>query len=213
MGYTLPRFSFASISLTSYPSTEVDTINPGEALQRPRRMGSAGSAGRSPAMPGECAGAVDVAMEEFEAVYAFIYARVGNRADAEDLTQQVALKALPRLRNGWPEPAVRGYLYATARSALASFWSGRRRLPEAELGDNVWFEGRGQELVAPPEAAAWVERTLNALPANYRRVLELRFLRGYSLREAAQEMGKTVGGIKVMQLRALRAAAVLGQTT
>ena len=211
MGYTLPRFSFASISFTSYPDREVDTINPGEALRGPGPISPAIGAGRSPGMAGESVGVVDVAMEEFEAVYAFIYARVGNRADAEDLTQQVALKALPRLRNGWPEPAVRGYLYATARSALASFWSGRRRLPEAELGDNVWFEGRGEELVAPPEAAAWVEKTLNALPANYRRVLELRFLRGYSLREAAQEMGKTVGGIKVMQLRALRAAAVVGQ--
>lgn len=52
-----------------------------------------------------------------------------------------------------------------------------------------------------------MERTLSALPAHYRQILELRFLRGYSLREAAEEMGKTVGGVKVMQLRALRAAA------
>ena len=51
---------------------------------------------------------------------------------------------------------------------------------------------------------------MSALPANYRRVLELRFLRGYSLHETAAEMGKTVGGIKVMQLRALRAAARTG---
>jgi RNA polymerase sigma-70 factor (ECF subfamily) len=138
-------------------------------------------------------------------------ARVGNRADAEDLTQQVALKALPRLRDGWVKPAVRGYLYATARSVLASFWAGRGRIPEAELFDDVWDEGRGRELSASPEAAAWVERTLGALPAHYRQILELRFLRGYSLREAAEEMGKTVGGVKVMQLRALRAAAVVGQ--
>jgi RNA polymerase sigma-70 factor (ECF subfamily) len=130
---------------------------------------------------------------------------VGNRADAEDLTQQVAVKALPRLRNGYPEPAVRAYLYATARSVMATFWCHRSRVPEAELAADIWIDGRGHELAAPPEAAAWVERTLNALPANYRRVLELRFLR-----ETADEMGKTVGGIKVMQLRALRAAARLG---
>jgi RNA polymerase sigma-70 factor (ECF subfamily) len=53
---------------------------------------------------------------------------------------------------------------------------------------------------------------LSALPPNYRRVLELRFLRGYSLRETAVEMDNTVGGIKVMQLRALRAAARTGNT-
>jgi RNA polymerase sigma-70 factor, ECF subfamily len=156
--------------------------------------------------------AIDVALRQFDLVYAFIYSRVGNRADAEDLTQQVALKALPRLRDGWVEPAVRGYLYTTARSVMASFWAGRGRIPEAELGDDVWVEGRGCELTASPEAAAWVERTLGALPAHYRQVLELRFLRGYSLREAAAEMGKTVGGVKVMQLRALRAAAAVGES-
>ena len=155
---------------------------------------------------------IDVALRQFDLVYSFIYSRVGNRADAEDLTQQVALKALPRLTDGWVEPAVRGYLYTTARSVMASFWAHRGRIPEAELGDEVWVDGRGRELTAPPEAAAWVERTLGALPAHYRQVLELRFLRGYSLREAAQEMGKTVGGVKVMQLRALRAAAVVGQS-
>lgn len=153
--------------------------------------------------------ATEVALREFDHVYTFIYARVGNRADAEDLTQHVALKALPRLRDGYPGPAVRAYLYATARSVMASFWAHRSRLPEAELADDLWVDGRGDELAAPPEAAAWVERTLSALPANYRRVLELRFLRGYSLNETACEMGKTVGGVKVMQLRALRAAARL----
>ena len=153
--------------------------------------------------------AMEVALREFDLVYRFMYSRVGNPHDAEDLTQQVALKALPRLRDGWVAPAVRGYLYATARSVLASFWAGRGRIREAELGDNVLDDGRGSELSAPPEAAAWVERTLSALPAHYRKVLELRFLRGYSLREAAEEMGKSVGGVKVMQLRALRAAAAV----
>lgn len=156
--------------------------------------------------------AVDIALVELDHVYSFIFSRLGNRADAEDLTQQVAMKALPRLRDGFPTPAVRGYLYTTARSVLATFWTGRARLPEAELVNDVWIEDVGRELLAPSDASQWLERTLNALPSNYRRLLELRFLRGYSLREVALEMGKTVGGVKVMQLRALRAAAAVGQT-
>src|SRR5438309_10193858 len=81
--------------------------------------------------------AVDIALDELEMVYAFIYARVGNRADAEDLTQQVALKAIPRLRQGAPASAIRGYLFATARSVLGAFWSTRLGLSQAELHEDL----------------------------------------------------------------------------
>lgn len=150
--------------------------------------------------------ASDIALDELELVYAFIYARVGNRADAEDLTQQVALKAIPRLRQGAPASAIRGYLFATARSVLGGFWSTRLGLSEAELREDLAMPPPPAE---PPseEGIQTVQQILAQLSDNYRRVLELRFLYGYSLKEVAAEMKSTVGAIKVMQLRALRAAA------
>jgi RNA polymerase sigma-70 factor, ECF subfamily len=161
---------------------------PGEVLELP-------SAARTTAM----------ALDELELVYAFIYARVGNRADTEDLTQQVAMKAIPRLRQGAPASAIRGYLFATARSVLGGFWSTRLGLNEAELHEDL-----AMAIPAGPpseEPAERARRILAGLSDNYRRVLELRFLHGYSLKEVAAEMRSTVGAVKVMQLRALRAAA------
>src|SRR5881409_15029 len=151
--------------------------------------------------------ATDIALDELEIVYAFIYARVGNRADAEDLTQQVAMKAIPRLRQGAPASAIRGYLFATARSVLGGFWSTRLGLSEAELHEDLALAVP----TSPPseEGVEKVQKSLAELSDNYRRVLELRFLHGYSLKEVAAEMHSTVGAIKVMQLRALRAAAKL----
>ena len=147
----------------------------------------------------------EIALDELELVFAFIYARVGNRADAEDLTQQVALKAIPRLRQGAPASAIRGYLFATARSVLGAFWSTRLGLSEAELHEDLAMAVPA----GPPseEPAERARRILAGLSDNYRRVLELRFLHGYSLKEVAAEMRSTVGAVKVMQLRALRAAA------
>ncbi|HYM67451.1 MAG TPA: sigma-70 family RNA polymerase sigma factor [Patescibacteria group bacterium] len=149
--------------------------------------------------------ATDIALDELDLVFGFIYGRVGNRPDAEDLTQQVAMKAIPRLRPGAPASSIRGYLFATARSVLGGFWSTRLGLPESELHEDL-------ALASPMptgggERAETVERILAQLPDNYRRVLELRFLHGYSLKEVAAEMQSTVGAVKVMQLRALRAAA------
>jgi RNA polymerase sigma factor (sigma-70 family) len=146
----------------------------------------------------------DIALDQLDLVFAFIYARVGNRADAEDLTQQVALKAIPRLRQGAPASAIRGYLFATARSVLGGFWSTRLGRSEAELHDDLALAERVEPSAESAERAG---RILALLSDNYRRVLELRFLHGYSLKEVAAEMRSTVGAVKVMQLRALRAAA------
>jgi RNA polymerase sigma factor (sigma-70 family) len=152
--------------------------------------------------------AVQVALDELELVYAFVFARVGNRPDAEDLTQQVALKALPRLRSDASEASIRAYLFATARSVLAGFWSKRFGIAEEELPGNLAAQASHPPLEAGGERVA---RILERLPDNYRRVLELRFLRGYSLKETAQEVGTTTGNVKVIQLRALRAAAKVAE--
>ena len=152
--------------------------------------------------------AAETGLAELELVFAFIYARVGNRFDAEDLTQQVAMKAIPRLHEGASAPSIRSYLFVTARSVLANFWAVKFGLPLEELNEEL---ARGpQDVRAAPEDGASLERInriLGLLPANYRRLLELRFLRGYSLKEVAAELGSTVGAVKVMQLRALRAAS------
>lgn len=116
------------------------------------------------------------------------------------------MKAVPRLRPGSPAASIRGYLFATARTELARFWALRFGLPEEELQDDL-VDPELQDLRDGTDAMRAVQHILDELPANYARVLELRFLRGYSAREIAREMGSTVGGVRVMQLRALRAAA------
>ena len=151
--------------------------------------------------------AAEVGLAGLDLIYPFLYSRVGNPADAEDLTQQVALKALHRLREGATEASIRAYLFVTARSVLSAFWSNRYRMPEAELGEDMPDDGRGEAIETPLEAAAWLELTLASLPVHYRRVLELRFLQSCSLRDTALQMGKSVGAVKLMQMRALRSAA------
>jgi RNA polymerase sigma factor (sigma-70 family) len=177
------------------------TMGPGRSQGESREDEGAGEILELPAASSSTA----IALDELELVYAFIYARVGNRPDAEDLTQQVAMKAIPRLRPGAPASAIRGYLFATARSVLGAFWSTRLGLSESELHEDL-------AMAVPPgppsaEPAERARRVLESLSDNYRRVLTLRFLHGYSLKEVAAEMRSTVGAVKVMQLRALRAAA------
>jgi RNA polymerase sigma factor (sigma-70 family) len=145
-------------------------------------------------------------LDNVHRIYRLMFSKVGNRPDAEDLTAEVFLAALRPLRTSASVGEVRAYLLATARSVLAAHWRRTlgREITTIDLERVAADFGRPPETGRSPER---VERILGALPDRYRRVLELRFLRSYSIREAARELGTSIGNVKVLQHRALRLAA------
>jgi RNA polymerase sigma factor (sigma-70 family) len=148
-------------------------------------------------------------------VYRTMFYKVGNRADAEDLTTEVFLGALRPLRLPASVGEVRAYLHATGRTVLARYWRRKLGQPVTELTAEVADATPAGSALAEPESAApeQAERILAALPERYRRILQLRFLDACTIAEAARAMGITVGNAKVLQHRALRRAAGLAEGT
>ena len=147
-------------------------------------------------------------------VYRLMFAKVGNRPDAEDLTSQVFLAAFGPLRTSSSIGEVRAHLLTVARTVLAAHWRctfGHQvtdiDLERTDLGD----------FIAPPDPRPAcdhqerIARILSGLPERHRKILTLRFLQGYSIREAAAELGVTAANAKVLQHRALREAARLDE--
>jgi RNA polymerase sigma factor (sigma-70 family) len=137
-------------------------------------------------------------------VYRTVFARVGNRADAEDLTAEVFLATLRPLRLTASVAEVRAYLRATARTVLAAHW---RETLGREITSIEDIEQPSESEEAISSAPQRVAEVLDRLPDNYRRILELRFLQGDSIKESAAELGISVANAKVLQHRALRLAA------
>ena len=137
-------------------------------------------------------------------VYRTLFARVGNRADAEDLTAEVFLAALRPLRLTASIGEVRAYLRATARTVLAAHW---RETMGREITSIEDIEQPPDSEEAISTAPQRVGQVLDNLPDRYRRILELRFLEGNSIKESATELGISVANAKVLQHRALRLAA------
>jgi RNA polymerase sigma-70 factor (ECF subfamily) len=141
-------------------------------------------------------------------IYHFIYAKVSNREDAEDLTSQVFLKAIRWLADGRDMISIRSWLYTTARSVLVDYWREQNRLELVPLTEGVQptAHDKGHRR-APWRTRARALRILDALPERERAVLRLRFLQGYTTQEIAQVLGLTPGNVRVLQLRARRRAA------
>lgn len=137
-------------------------------------------------------------------VYRTLFARVGNHADAEDLTTEVFLAALRPLRLTASVGEVRAYLRATARTVLAAHW---RETLGREITSIDDIEQPSDSEDAISTAPQRVAKVLDNLPDRYRHILELRFLQGSSIKECAAQLGVSVANAKVLQHRALRLAA------
>src|SRR5437899_11219816 len=133
------------------------------------------------------------------AIYQYIYSRVGNRPDAEALSAQVCMKASSGMRSDVSVPRLRSWLYRVAQTTLADHWREYDAEDTGGLDDDVTRPPAPRE---NPEAVLRVDSLLATLPESYRRVLELRFLRGYSVRETAQELNLSETNLKVLQFRA-----------
>jgi RNA polymerase sigma factor (sigma-70 family) len=144
-------------------------------------------------------------------VYRMIVKRIGNVPDAEDLTAEVFLAALRPLRTTATVAQVRGYLRATTRTVLAAHWRQAMGCEVTSIEDVPDVPHEAEHAV-DSATAQQVRRVLAALPDNYRRILELRFLQGCSVKESASQMGVSVANAKLLQHRALRLAAALNQT-
>ena len=148
--------------------------------------------------------------DNVDRIYRLMFARVGNRPDAEDLTAEVFKAALGPLRLNSSKGEVRAYLLATARTVLASHW--RRKMGQPVTSIDPETDIAALDETSEPdngEAGRKTRLILEALPDRYRRILELRFLETCSIKEAARAMNISVSNAKVLQHRALRMAASL----
>lgn len=152
---------------------------------------------------------------EWRAVYLLLYRHVQNREEAQDLTQEVFARALRSLdRYRVTETPFEGYLATIARNLLRDRWKQRRpMLRDIDAEPHLATPNPGPEalsLMAMEQED--IRRSLDALPDDYRTVLQLRLLERRSSDEVARLMGRKPDAIRQLQRRALLALrASLGE--
>ena len=136
-----------------------------------------------------------------------MYAKVGNRPDAEDLTAEVFRATLRPLRLGGSRPEVRGYLAAAAAQwTLAAYW--RRRIgaeaTRIELGAALRFLDDPQTAPTPvPGPSGCSSVCLSGTGKSSSRASSIRS----ASKKRRRPWGFSVSSAKVLQYRALRMAA------
>lgn len=134
----------------------------------------------------------------FYRVYAYVARRTGRREIAEDLTQEIFRDALLNLHKfEWRGAPFSAWLMRIGANAIADYYGkiqrengDATRIPEEPTEDQV-------------ERTAMLFQLVERLPAAQQRVIEARFVEGKSLAEIAEELKRSEGVVKQLQIRAL----------
>ncbi len=138
-------------------------------------------------------------------VYRHIYYRVGNEADAEDLTQQVFLKAwraIDRYKK-MASPFI-AWLMTISHNLVVDFY--RTRKDRAYLEVEILADDSTPSPERATEASFEQQRLRRAilqLSGDEQQVVILRFIEGFEFAEIASLMKKKEGNIRVIMHRAL----------
>lgn len=141
-----------------------------------------------------------------EVIFRYVYSHLGGRLDAEDLTEEIFLRAwraLPKYdERGLPFSA---FLFRIARNSLIDYYRQHKAVQSIEDMELQSHEASPEEMVDMHIESHQLRDTIAKLREDYRNVLIFRFLSGLSPEETAQVMQRSVGAVRVLQHRALSA--------
>jgi len=146
----------------------------------------------------------------FDPIYRYCYARLGSQERAEDAAQQVFVRALEAIDRYQESGHAREWLFVIAHNVVANE-AARRTASSLALEDDLPDAAASPERLALDAAERRALREAVArLPKDMRRAIELR-IAGFTGRQVAAELGRSVDAVKMLQGRAItRLRAELG---
>lgn len=150
--------------------------------------------------------AFEVLVDRYRAPIVRLAYRLTHDADeAKDIAQDAFLRAYNRLGDFHSDRPFARWLFVIARNAsLDAIRRRRRAATYAATGGVGPSEPGPEELALRNDEATRVHVALRSLPAKYRDVLDLYYLRGLRYREIAVELAIPIGTVKTYISRAKR---------
>jgi RNA polymerase sigma-70 factor (ECF subfamily) len=149
----------------------------------------------------------DLYERHLDKIYRYVFYRVGDVAEAEDVTETVFLKAWEALdRYRFRDIPFSAWLYRISHNAIIDRYRAQKDMlvsleSQPDLRD--WADGPEDQLDAleSSESLAWA---ISQLAPDYQQVLALRFVSGLSHGDTARIMSRSEEAVRVLQHRALR---------
>lgn len=140
----------------------------------------------------------------FKKIYRFIFFRVGHKESAEDMAEEVFLKAFKKLNSVKEIAAFEGWLYQIARNLVIDFYRQKKFTVALEdIENTLEYESNTVDVLNLEQRQKTLLKHLKDLPGDQQVVIKLKFFDELENREIAELLNKTEGAVRVIQHRAI----------
>ncbi len=140
----------------------------------------------------------------FKRIYTFIYYRVSHKETAEDMAEEVFLKAYTKLGSIKQAKSLEAWLYQIARNLIIDHYRSKKELVELkEIEQTLSYDDAVLEVLELSHQQKIRNELLKELPEDYRQILKMKFFEGLSNEIIAQLTNKSEGAVRVAQFRAI----------
>lgn len=143
----------------------------------------------------------------FTRIYRFCAWQTHSQEDAEDITQQVMIAVAESVGSFRGKSSFKNWVYAIAKNHVFAWIRDRYKLPTAPLFETLGVTERILDQDTSKYKEQIVEKLLQGLKPQAKKVITLRYLRGYSVEETAKELHMSQSNVKVTTKRALERMA------
>jgi len=143
-------------------------------------------------------------------IHRFVYFKIGNKEEAEDITSMVFLKCWNYVYEGNLEnyETLKPLLYKIARNTIIDHYRQNKNQLTVSLEAATETVDEKQDIyeqtITNIDFKSLIQEKLPLLKDEYRDVIILRFINELSVTEIAKILGKTNGNIRVLVHRALQ---------
>lgn len=148
-------------------------------------------------------------------IYSFVFRFVGKSQEADDITQEVFVKAWRSLKKFNLKKSFKTWIFTIAKNTAIDYLKKKKEISfsefEKETGENFFTKTLidpsplPQEILEMADTGQLLKRALEKLSSKYRLILYLRYNDHFTFGEIAETLGESINTIKTRHRRGIAA--------
>ncbi|WP_442598737.1 RNA polymerase sigma factor [Neobacillus sp. D3-1R] len=152
---------------------------------------------------------IDMYDRFFNHVYRYVYSKVGNKWDTDDVVSDVFRKAFERFSTLQEDSNAKAWLMTIARHTVIDFYRKKKDVVTGEVMEILAQSDSFEEKVEMEDDMECLQKAMSYLPEEDQELIKLKYFGELKYKEIVQVIGKTEEALKTRVFRLLKKVGIL----